>query len=76
MQFPEIPDDLPTSVKNHLNRLRKKYGGYMISIRFNPPFADELLKKAEGLVEQAERMLNDQAQSSRTADPGTSADDD
>ena len=76
MQFPEIPDELPTSVKKHLNSLRTKYGGYMISIRFSPLLGDELLRKARGIVEQAERILNDQAQSSRTADPDTSADDD
>lgn len=76
MQFPEIPDDLPTPVKKRLNSLRSKYGGYMASIRFSPLLGDELLKKAEGLVEQAERILNAQARSSHTDDLDTSADDD
>lgn len=78
LQFPKIPDELPTHVKNRLNELRSKYQWYMTSIRFSEPLIrDELLRKARGFVEQAERIiLNAQALSSHTADPNASGRDD
>jgi hypothetical protein len=78
MQFPDIPDTLPERAVLSINRLHKRYEACVSAASIAPIFLKKgLLTEAEGYVEQAKRrILNAQARSSHTADPGTSAGDD